>query len=248
MAWLRYSYTIQSDFTPAVGYHAFKARVVPMETPFQHVVEQAVRVNPTCPLLYAEDGFGNTLVYGSLQEQHRHFLLESTGLVETREYRTPCGAPPDYYLFPSPQTAWNAEIRALASGKNALDIMHAVHRHLSYERFRTDNSTTAAQVFRLGRGVCQDYAHLLIAACRSQGLHARYVNGLAPGEGETHAWVEVYQDGAWLGLDPTRDCPIAQGYLKLAHGRDVGDCPSNRGRLYQWTTETLSVNCKLKTL
>ena len=126
--------------------------------------------------------------------------------------------------------------------------MHAVHRSLAYERFVTDNTTTAQQALLLGKGVCQDFAHLMIAACRSAGLPARYANGLVLGEGETHAWVEVWHDGVWLAYDPTHDCRVDWDYVKLAHGRDVDDCPTNRGRFYGWTSELMTVNCKLEQL
>ncbi|MGM9675601.1 MAG: transglutaminase family protein [Bacteroidaceae bacterium] len=95
-------------------------------------------------------------------------------------------------------------------------------------------------------GVCQDYAHLLVAACRASGIRARYVNGLTVGEGATHAWVEAYEDGQWIGLDPTAGRCIDYGYIKIAHGRDVGDCPSNRGRISPFTRETLSVSVRVE--
>lgn len=126
--------------------------------------------------------------------------------------------------------------------------MHAVYCHLTYERFATHNGTTALEVFQNRKGVCQDYAHLMIAACRSCSIAARYVNGLVVGEGETHAWVEVHDGRSWLGFDPTHDHVISTGYIRLAHGRDVSDCPSNRGRFYGWTSEVMSVTSEVKTL
>ena len=64
---------------------------------------------------------------------------------------------------------------------------------------------------------------------RAAHIPARYVNGFIEGEGATHAWVEVYDDGAWWGIDPTHNRPIEWGYIKLSHGRDAEDCPVNRG-------------------
>ena len=107
--------------------------------------------------------------------------------------------------------------------------MHKLHQDLSYEKGVTTFQTTAEEAMKLKKGVCQDYAHILIACLRQLGIPARYVCGLLLGEGATHAWVEVYDGEAWCGLDPTNRQIIEYGYLKIAHGRDAADCPVNRG-------------------
>lgn len=217
-----------------------------MENAFQHVVEHQIRVTPDCLLMQGTDGFGNRIQYGSIAQEHDSIRVESTGLVECGHYVLCEEVPNDLYLYPTPLTQWNEDIRSMGRNKSAENIMHAVHAHMQYERFVTDNLTTAIEVYHKRAGVCQDFAHLMIAVCRASGLHARYANGLMVGEGETHAWVEVYQNGKWLGYDPTHDRLIVSGYLKFAHGRDVNDCPSNRGRFYKWTSESMSVRSELK--
>ena len=69
----------------------------------------------------------------------------------------------------------------------------------------------------------------MTAVLRYMGIPARYVNGLMIGEGYTHAWVEVYGENGWYGLDPTNTLHIDDYYIKLAHGRDYGDCPVDQG-------------------
>ena len=247
-----YSYCIESSFAPAVAHHFFKLRATPQENAFQHITKQHMLADPVCQMLTAVDGFGNDIVYGGYEQSHATFRIECNGIVECMPYAIPEMMPADIYLFPTPLTGWDDSIKEMAAGKDATDIMHAVHEHLSYERFITDNTTTAIEAYRLRQGVCQDYAHLMIAACRSQGMHARYVNGLTMGEGETHAWVEVWQpadnctaEGHWIGYDPTHDTITRRGYLKFAHGRDVNDCPTNRGRFYGWTSEIMTVKANL---
>ena len=213
------------------------------------------------------DGFGNVVHYGSCCAVHDRWQMVSEGVAECRPYGLVESEPSAIYFFPTRLTRWDDALRHWAEWhasrcklqplpaerqstlmlqlvrkrrvKSLLaeGLMHAVHRYLRYQRSVTDNATSALDVFRLKCGVCQDYAHLMIAACRSIGLRARYVNGLVVGEGETHAWVEVYDGWQWRGFDPTRDCVICFGYLKLAHGRDVSDCPSNRGQIFGLTTE-----------
>jgi len=106
---------------------------------------------------------------------------------------------------------------------------HAVHTCLRYERGVTVNSTTAQEALRLGVGVCQDYAHILLALLRLDKIPCRYVAGLASDYGETHAWVEAWIADRYYGIDPTRDKLIDEGYIALSRGRDFEDCSVERG-------------------
>jgi transglutaminase-like putative cysteine protease len=110
------------------------------------------------------------------------------------------------------------------------------HGILTYEHGTTTIRTTAAQALALGHGVCQDYAHLMIALCRLCGLSARYVSGHLLGEGGTHAWVEVIlpdperPGGAIVWpFDPANGCPVGLRYLTVAVGRDYYDVAPTSG-------------------
>lgn len=243
---LKYRFITESRFTPSIAYHAFKLRCIPMNTDFQHVQDNSISVSPECNLLEAFDGFGNRICYGSVSADHDFLRIVSEGVVQCKAYAIRDLSPDDIYLFATPLTHCNAEMLRMADNMkktaNPLEeILHAVHATIAYERFVTDNATTAEWAFVNRRGVCQDFAHVMIALCRAAGYHARYAAGLVTGEGETHAWVEVNVGGVWRGYDPTYDKIISEGYIKLAHGRDASDCPINRGRFYQWTSEILSV-------
>ena len=258
---------MRATFAPSVDLHFFKLRMRPADCACQHVMSQQMSVDPPCHLLSASDGLGNEVQYGSYSATHDHFCVQSEGTVECSDYLLPDEAPSHIWLCASPLASWDDELRLWASRcanddsrtcghhdvaitgnaarQQAQQLMHAVHERLHYERFATDNGTTALDVFRSRHGVCQDFAHLMIAACRALGLRARYVNGLVAGEGETHAWVEVHDGHCWHGYDPTRDLVIQTGYIRLAQGRDVSDCPSNRGRIYRWTDELLTVHAEV---
>lgn len=242
----RFEFITESEFEPAVSLHFFKLRMLPAENEFQHIIQSNIDIFPDLQLNSAIDGFGNKLMYGGYENGHTLFRVKTEGIVDCNSYLIHEELPADYYLYHTHLTDCNEAIRKMAFGSTALEIMHKVHSAMRYERFVTDNTTTATQALERGSGVCQDFAHIMIAACRSEGMYARYVNGLAEGEGETHAWVEVYEDGCWRGFDPTHDCEITEGYMKIAHGRDANDCPVNRGRFYQWTSEKMFVNSKLE--
>jgi transglutaminase-like putative cysteine protease len=134
------------------------------------------------------------------------------------------------YGTPSTLTAASDEIRDLAAGGSVADIAARTYRALTYEWGITDVRTTAADALRGGVGVCQDYAHIMIAACRVAGVAARYVSGHLVGEGGSHAWVEVLtpdpaRPGHCLveGWDPTNDRRTDHSYLTVAVGRDYSD-------------------------
>ena len=105
---------------------------------------------------------------------------------------------------------------------------------LLQERFRylpgsTSVHTTAEEAARTMQGVCQDEAHMMLALLRLRGIPCRYVMGYMLGEGLTHGWVEVAQDGQWIGLDPTNHRRVNDEYIRIGVGRDANDCPVNRG-------------------
>ena len=77
--------------------------------------------------------------------------------------------------------------------------------------------------------MCQDYSHILISLCHMEKIPARYVVGMLEGEGLSHAWVEIYENGMWIGLDPTNDLVVGEQHIKVSSGRDYGDCTINQG-------------------
>ncbi|MBV8469612.1 MAG: transglutaminase family protein [Burkholderiaceae bacterium] len=123
----------------------------------------------------------------------------------------------------------------------AVALMTQIHTEFKYEPLSTHVGTRAPEALAQRRGVCQDFAHVMIAACRSIGLAARYVSGYLlthPRAGQprligadaSHAWVEVWcpQQG-WLALDPTNKVFANQDHVTLAWGRDYADVAPLRG-------------------
>jgi len=142
-------------------------------------------------------------------------------------------APSRRYVSSTRLTAPDERVaRLVGSGGAAPDpaaICSRVHAALGYEYGVTGVQTTATEALAAGRGVCQDYAHVMLAVCRLAGLPASYASGHLVGEGGSHAWVEVLRpdrDGkAWIveGWDPTHDRMTGLGYVTIAVGRDYGD-------------------------
>jgi transglutaminase-like putative cysteine protease len=159
---------------------------------------------------------------------------------------------PTELTAPSPSLA-RAARRLGAAGHGGLELAAAVndwtHRALSYEWGVTGVRTAAAEALALGRGVCQDYAHLMLALCRLLGMPARYVSGHLLGEGGTHAWVEVLLPdpavpgrAAAFGFDPTHGGRTGPRHLTVATGRDYRDVAPTAGTYVGEPGGTLSAS------
>lgn len=121
--------------------------------------------------------------------------------------------------------------------KNSLVLSEFVYDNFSYKQGITNIETPIEDIWKLKAGVCQDFAHILLAILRIYGIPARYVSGyICPketgvrGEGATHAWVEAHIPFyGWLGLDPTNNCIVTDGHVKMAIGRSFSDCTPVKG-------------------
>jgi len=139
-------------------------------------------------------------------------------------------------------TACDAELRATARRLRAQNddphqlagaINALVFREMRYQAGSTNVETTAASAYAQRSGVCQDYAHVMIALARHAGLAARYVSGHMVGEGGTHAWVEVFAPAGIsaqiLAFDPTHGRRVDMRYIVIAVGRDYADVAPTSG-------------------
>ena len=168
---------------------------------------------------------------------------------------TPATLDAAHYLFASPHIALGSPVQAyaadaFASARPLLAAVRELNRRI-HDEFKFDSKATSIatpidEVLELGRGVCQDFAHLMIGCLRSRGLAARYVSGyiltMPPpgqprliGSDASHAWVAVYcpgTDGApgeWIDFDPTNNCVVDRDHITLGWGRDFGDVTPIRG-------------------
>ncbi len=235
----RYSYSYQTivRYESIVTKHNFLLRCQPREDCGVRILEQHIDLLSWANVNYGVDVFGNNIIYGSMMTPHDIFVVAVNGIVECGEYRIVDDSPSPYYRSFTPKTLPSAEISQFGAATpqlgSALDQMvelsHRLHTNMSYIPGVTSAESSAAESFSMAAGVCQDFAHLLLSLARDRGIKARYVAGLVEGTGETHAWVEVYSDGVWYGIDPTHDKVIDRGYIKLSHGRDAHDCSVSRG-------------------
>lgn len=139
--------------------------------------------------------------------------------------------------------------RACTPLQTAQHFSEYVHKTFDYKKGITTVETTLDEIWKLKSGVCQDFAHMLLALLRLSKIPARYVSGyICPnkngmrGEGATHAWVEAYIPFyGWLGIDPTNNCIANETHVRLAVGKNFSDCSPVKGTYRGTSNHTLEV-------
>jgi transglutaminase-like putative cysteine protease len=233
-------------------------RLKPLDADGQRCLAFALTTQPRDEVLQYTDRFANDVRHFDVLQPHTQLQVIATSEVYTAEAFPTSPEPLSLldecdYLMATHYAPFTPELSALGiAPQNAenpfaavWDIMQAVHNALTYTKGATDVTTTAAQALALGQGVCQDYTHIMLAACRSRGLPARYVSGYLYTTGHaaaSHAWVDVYlpQTG-WVSLDPTHNRAQTGQYVRVAVGRDYADVPPTRGVFKGKAKETMEV-------
>jgi transglutaminase-like putative cysteine protease len=226
-------------------------RLRPSSGDGQIVVRHRLNVRPDAQVRGYVDGFGNQVQYFNLHQPHDRLEILSELTVETglsQATETPGPEPFDFLLFRPPVTD-TAGVRRLGRNvrlaepngpeevEGAMErLMQLIAGNFRYTPDVTTVTTDVDEVLRKRRGVCQDFAHLLIAMSRTQGIPCRYVSGYVyagsgePVTGASHAWADAWIPGrGWKSYDPTHPGLSLDRYVRLAVGRDYRDAAPTRG-------------------
>lgn len=266
----RTTYTYDSDVTGSYGLIHLR----PRDLSWQTCVAHEVGIEPEPADLFRHvDLYGNTECYFHVVQPHTRLVVTSTSVVDVEindlaadaldlpweealpssRYDDPQAWQTTDFTFPSPYVDVPAAIQDYARpsfpagrpiGEAAVELMHRIYADFTYKSGSTTLSTKVSDLLNKRSGVCQDYAHFMVAGLRSLGLAGRYVSGYlatrpAPGkprqaeDAASHAWVGCWIPGAgWLYLDPTNDRIIDDSHTTLAWGRDYGDVPPVKGVIF----------------
>ncbi|OGB33540.1 MAG: transglutaminase [Burkholderiales bacterium RIFCSPLOWO2_12_FULL_61_40] len=277
-------------YQPVVETAQHMAYLRPRTHAAQHLLSHTLSVHPQpAQLREVPDVYGNVRCYFSLQAPHEDLSVVARSLVSTQAHGTPTSTLPweqvqermryrahgtfdaaTEFVFASPFVPHHADFAAyarpsLGSGASVLDValhlMQRIHSDFVYESQSTQINTPALQALAQRKGVCQDFAHIMLACLRTMGLPARYVSGYlltapAPGTAKlvgsdaSHAWVSVYvadlpAGARWCDFDPTNNrwgwhAP-GEDYVTVAVGRDFGDVSPLRGVIHGGARHTLQV-------
>ena len=239
---------VEVRYSRAVNHSVRQLRVLPIaQRGSQKVLQESWSCEPT-PTATREnlDAFGNRVI--QIYHQKTRFFRFEMSLVSQRD-STICARetnlPPTgtgAFLLPTKLCDTNVAVLNCADQLRKIDIINSdalqtsrrvcewLGANIEYSSGETTLQTGASEVLGNRRGVCQDFAHAMIALCRSARVPARYVSGFNVGEGAMHAWVETLCDGAWHAFDPTHGCATSESCVVVAVGRDFRDVSPLRGR------------------
>ena len=259
-----------SDFRyeePAQG-SLMVVRLHPREDNGQRVASFALEIDPAAAPVAFKDPFGNVCHLFNIHRSHERTAVRSKADVVTApapdlpdrlatdawDALAEAAAPLDYFEFlapsrfarPSPALAAFTDANGLRRGgdplSSLLEMARALHALFQYEPGSTAVDSPIEHILETGRGVCQDYTHVMLTIARSWGIPSRYVSGYlhregAPGEqtpdGASHAWAEfLLPDLGWIGIDPTNDTFADHRHVRIAVGRDYADAAPTRGAVF----------------
>jgi transglutaminase-like putative cysteine protease len=255
--WLDYDDLIRESY--------IELRLQPKTTPQQRLGAFVLEVGPSTRVHRYRDWNDNVVHHLSIIRFHDRIEVHARSLVDTRPEAPPLDALRDCPPFrdqPSALRDWlslggplldTPKLKKFAAGlrverrapvgEQVPRISAQLHDRFTYEKDVTRYDSTTEDFLRLGRGVCQDFAHLMLALLRLRQIPCRYVSGylhLSDGRQEpsqSHAWVEFYAPSyGWTPFDPTHDCAIDGRYVVVAHGRSYDDVPPNKG-IYRGNAE-----------
>jgi transglutaminase-like putative cysteine protease len=284
---MRFSVTHRTEYAyraPASESFA-ELRVWPRNTRTQTVLQRKLILDPQVPVDNYVDYFGNHVEFFSIPFRHQKLAVEATAEVQTfptpdfREaFEVTLGEARQIFhsqtftlldFVQSSETVPLGEVlrplkrKALSAGASLGEVLHElngwIHREFAYKPGVTDISTPLATIVKQRSGVCQDFAHLMLAILRTIGLPARYVSGYIEhydpektdikliGAAASHAWVEVFLPGGeWYGLDPTNNQPAGERHVVTAVGRDYHDVAPMRGTYKGMLDQKLRVMVSLQ--
>lgn len=241
-------------------------RLAPIDSGGQRRTRFSLKTEPAEQVTRYLDRHNNEVHYFDVLQSHNQLKVIAISEVHTAdqfEDNVQELSPLDQFDFLTPSVFTEshiglhelAEQTVVVGNKIATtySLMNAVHGALKYERGATNVKTTAAEALVIGKGVCQDYAHVMLAACRLCGIPARYVSGylFSPNAPEmaSHAWVDVFVTGyGWRSMDPTHNCLQDGRYVRVAVGRDYADVPPTKGIYKGNAKEQMDVHVNVKEL
>ncbi|MEC9431323.1 MAG: transglutaminase family protein [Pseudomonadota bacterium] len=267
------------EYDPAALRLALRLRLWPSAYEAQTASDWSVTVNGEAVSPLLTDDFGDAVALWHAHQPIGSVEIVATGTVETTDaagvvrglgHARAAGV----FLRDTPLTKPDdaicelaATVAAEAGDDGTLAVMHAlrtaVREAVDYRPGVTEADTTAARALALGAGVCQDHAHVFIAAARSLGVPARYVSGYLLVEpsaeddedeaavkldelNETHAWAEAFVEGlGWVGFDPSNDVCPTDGYVRLVAGLDANEAAPIRGSVTGQSETTLTAEVEV---
>jgi transglutaminase-like putative cysteine protease len=254
-------------YTVPVSESIFELRMQPRSEGTQHCLNFKVQVRPRTNVFSYRDYLGNIVHHFDVPGQHRQLMITAEALVDVQPCAPiPDSLGPSawddlagdiagidlwemltasQFVRSTPAlSAFSEELGLNGANQRerdplqtVLDLSELLHRGLAYVPKSTRVDSPIDDALNNRKGVCQDFAHIMLALVRQRGIPARYVSGYLfhrnedqSTAGATHAWVEVWMPRlGWIGIDPTNNVLAGERHVRTAVGRDYADVPPSRG-------------------
>ncbi|HZZ43331.1 MAG TPA: transglutaminase family protein [Tepidisphaeraceae bacterium] len=277
---LKITHKTDLTYNDLISESVMELRMSPRQENDQHRLSFALSVGPATAVASYFDWLGNTVHALTINAHHDAVRVIATSVVETDRPVPLVGQKSDLWPVPLQQIDYAmydylqlagpvvdcAPLRELAASVNPRDgeplgavaarLLTLVGTRFNYQKGVTTAASPITEILQHGRGVCQDFSHLMIGLARVLHIPARYVSGFIHRDGEryrgyaqTHAWCELYfPSTGWIGFDPTNGCLVGSNFIKIGHGRDFRDVSPNKGVFRGTADEKIEVTVEMEEL
>jgi len=262
---LSITHTTDLSYSDYISESVMELRMAARQEQQQRRLSFALDIGPPTTVQSYFDWLGNSIHAFSINALHNRIQIIATTIVETDPRQNKLELFPDTwirdadfdyslcdFLMFGGAVVDTPKLRELAqqifeqvSGRSSTAklgalvnaLLRLIDEKFTYQKGITNAASPITDILEHGRGVCQDFTHLMIGLARSLNIPARYVSGyLHPdrqrlrGYTQTHAWVEIFFPSVgWVGVDPTNNCIVSENFVKVAVGRDFHDVTPNKG-------------------
>jgi transglutaminase-like putative cysteine protease len=268
---LKFTHETDLAYSSSITESVMELRVAPRQEQDQHRLSFTLAIGPATSVTGYFDWMGNSVHAFAVNPPHKLLRITATSVIETDRVTVDPNSLHDSWPGPAPD--WRMHdwlhfggpvidsplLRQLVDvlnpckgeplGALAMRILRLINERFLYQKGITTAASPITDVLQHGRGVCQDFTHLMIGIGRAIGVPARYVSGLLHpdaqkfrGYTQTHAWCELlFPSQGWIGFDAANNCVIGPNFAKVAVGRDFRDVPPNKGVYRGTAIETIDV-------
>lgn len=283
---LKITHTTDLTYDSRITESVMELRMTPRQEQDQHRLSFSLAIGPNTHVSSYFDWLGNTVHAFTIKEPHDQIRIVATSVVEVDRLSMDPREIADRWPIPRDRVSYTMhdflklggpvtdcpELHKLAAdlrpregdnlGALGLGMIELLAERFTYERGVTTAASPITDMLKHGRGVCQDFTHMMIGLARVLGIPARYVSGVIhnrtdnlmaeddlQGAAETHAWCELYfPSTGWIGFDPANRCVVGPRFVQVAIGRDFRDVPPNRGVYRGSASESITASVRTEEL
>lgn len=284
MSYYAVTHLTSFSYSDTITDSVMEVRMQPRSDEFQSCIRFELKISPKARSFSHRDYLGNIIHQFDIPGRHRRLAVRAESIVETKPFAPlPDSLPafawtqiadalddrdlfdmilPSTFVRPSGMLNEFIAEKGIVKGDDPLATLIALNRtiysSLAYEANVTQVDSPIEHALVEGKGVCQDFTHIMLTVARGMGIPSRYVSGYLfyradrperSADDESHAWMEAWLPGlGWVGFDPTNNLICGERHIRVAVGRDYEDVPPTKGVFLGDADSKLDVSVKVSRL